>query len=208
MPDATGVIAHLVYRLRVSAVSPLDRGRSARSRMPRRSTAGRRRAQSSARRSQQRRRPRSSTCCSCAERSSAIAPREPSLARGGGPLRASRRPCSVSSTRIRRRVGGVGAARDQAVGLEVGDRLRHRLRAHALGDREIADRARALAVQAPEHGALGEREAVLGAQPAHQVPEHDAQLAGETGRVERRQPRAADYISRSAGKLHQFSCII
>ena len=91
-------------------------------------------------------------------------------------------------------VGGVGAACDQAVGLEVGDRLRHRLRAHALGDREIADRARAFAVQAPEHRALGEREAMLGAQPTHQLAEHDAQLAGEQGGVDAEPSAAELYI--------------
>ncbi len=83
-------------------------------------------------------------------------------------------------------VVGVGAARDQPVGLEVGDDLRHRLRAHALGAREIADRARPIAVEPAEHGRLREREAVaLGAQPPDQMPEREAQPAGEDRRVER-----------------------
>src|ERR1700722_372890 len=76
-------------------------------------------------------------------------------------------------------VARVCAASDQAVGLQIADRLRHRLRSYTLGDRKITDRHRALAVDAPEHGALGEREAVLGAEPAHEVTEHHAQLAGE-----------------------------
>ena len=80
-------------------------------------------------------------------------------------------------------VVGVGLAFDEAVGLEVGDGLRHRLRPHPLGDGEVADALGALAVEAAEHGALGEREAVLGAQAADQLAEHDPQLACQRGGV-------------------------
>ena len=92
-------------------------------------------------------------------------------------------PCAVSSTSMRRRVGRVGAACDQPVGLEVADRLRHRLRRTRSATASSPIDSRPLAVQAPEHGALGEREAVLGAQPAHQLAEHHAQLARQAGGV-------------------------
>ena len=100
-------------------------------------------------------------------------------------------------------VGGVGAAGDQALGLEVGDRLRHRLRAHALGGGELADACGAFAVEAPEHRALGEREAVLGAQPADQLAEHDAQLAGEQA-VSSVCGHCQSTIPRQTGKLHSL----
>ena len=45
-------------------------------------------------------------------------------------------------------VVGVGGAIDQIVNLELGERLAHRLRAHALSGRELADALRALAVEA------------------------------------------------------------
>jgi hypothetical protein len=83
-------------------------------------------------------------------------------------------------------VGGIRQAPDQALALEIGDRLGHRLRPHALGHGQIADRHRPFTVEAPEHGALGEREAMLGAQPANQAAEHQAQLAREQPRVDGR----------------------
>src|ERR1700760_940682 len=101
---------------------------------------------------------------------------------GFEPLPALRRQLDGRATAI----GRVGAARDQPVGLHVGDRLRHRLRAHALCASERADRAGAFAVEAPEHGALRERKAVLRAQPADEMPEHEPQPAGQQCRVDLR----------------------
>ena len=141
-----------------------------------------------------------STRCSCAERSSAIA-RASQPSRWRRSAASVARPCSVSSTRIRRPSAGSArrairpsASRSEIVWVIDCGRTR------SASARSPID-LRALAVQAPEHGALGEREAVLGAQPAHQLSEHDAQLAREAGGVDGRTPRPADYISRKTGKL-------
>jgi hypothetical protein len=99
-------------------------------------------------------------------------------------------------------VVGVGAAGDEPVALEIADRLRHRLRADALGDGEVADALRTLAVEPPEHGAVRDRKAMLGAQPAHQLPEHDAQLARKERRIGRR--RHGGMIAEPTGKLHRL----
>ena len=43
--------------------------------------------------------------------------------------------------------------------------------------------------ETPQDRALGERESMLGAQPPQQLPEHNAQLAGQPGRVDARSHR-------------------
>ena len=53
----------------------------------------------------------------------------------------------------------VRAARDEPGVLEVADRLRHRLRAHAVGGGEVADARGPLAVEAAEHRELRRRAA-------------------------------------------------
>ena len=78
---------------------------------------------------------------------------------------------------------GVRAALDQPVTLELADGLRHRLGAHLLGGREIADARRPLAIESAEDRALVEGEAMLGPQPPHQLAQDDAQLARGTGGV-------------------------
>ena len=155
---------------------------------------------------QQRHAPASSTRCSLRGEVLGDRPREPALALAA--VRLERRAALLGQLDERAPpVGGVGAARDQALGLEVADRLRHRLRAHALGEREVADRPGAFAVQAPEHGALREREAVLGAQAAHQLAEHDAQLAREASGVDG-VAHGPQTISRKDRETAQFPCII
>lgn len=57
----------------------------------------------------------------------------------------------------------IGVAADQTVGFQLADYLRHRLRAHPLRGRQIARGAWAFAIEPPENGPLGEREAMLGA---------------------------------------------
>jgi EmrB/QacA subfamily drug resistance transporter len=71
----------------------------------------------------------------------------------------------------------IGSARNIPVGLEIADGLSHRLRPDALGDGEVADALRALAVEPAEHGTVRERERVLDAEPADELPDHDPQLA-------------------------------
>ena len=80
-------------------------------------------------------------------------------------------------------IAGIRTANDEPVGLEIADGLSHRLGADPFGHGEVADALRAVAIESAEDGALREREVVLGAQPAHQLAEHDAQLAREEGRV-------------------------
>jgi hypothetical protein len=72
----------------------------------------------------------------------------------------------------------------EPVGLELRDRLRHRLRLDPLGRREVADALRALAVEPPEHRAVGEGEGVLGAQAPHQPPEHHPQIGSDQPRID------------------------
>src|SRR6185437_7630645 len=78
-------------------------------------------------------------------------------------------------------IAGVGCAGDQAGLLERGNGGGHRLGADVLGGGQRADPRRAAAVEPAEHDHLGEREAAalgaLGAQPADDPSEDDAQLA-------------------------------
>ncbi len=60
-------------------------------------------------------------------------------------------------------ISGIRMARDESVGLEVGDRLSHRLRPDPLGDREVADTLGPFSVEPAEDRAVREREAVFGA---------------------------------------------
>jgi hypothetical protein len=83
----------------------------------------------------------------------------------------------------------VGTAADEAVGLELADRLCHGLRAHALGHRKVADAARSLPVEPSEHAALRDGEAVLRAQAPDQLTQDDAQVTRQTGCVDRRHGR-------------------
>ena len=96
---------------------------------------------------------------------------------GGGRRPASTCPCSVRATSARRPSAGSGRRAHEPVGLELCDGLGHRLLAYALGDCEVAHAALPLAVEAPEHRRLRDREVVLDAQPPHELAEHDAQLA-------------------------------
>lgn len=77
----------------------------------------------------------------------------------------------------------IGSSRDQPLGLELGDRLSHRLGADPFCGREFADAPWPLAVKAPQDSAVGKRETVLGAQPAHQLAEDDTKVAGESSRI-------------------------
>ena len=108
-------------------------------------------------------------------------PRRASRRAGFDPLRGSpARPGQLDDGAAA--VVGVRASLDQTVGLELADGLRHRLRPHPLGGRQIADARRSLAVEPAEDGAMEERKAMLGPQPADQLPEDDAQLArGQRG---------------------------
>ena len=69
------------------------------------------------------------------------------------------------------------AAGDETRRLQLGHGLSHRLRPDALGGRELARRLRPLPVEAREDGALRDREGVLGPQPAHELAEHEPELA-------------------------------
>ena len=125
---------------------------------------------------------RASTACSSGERSSAIAcASQPSRCRRSGRAPARRR--SVSSTSVRR--PSVGSGRRAT-----GRRPRGRRRVWAIDcGRTRSATARSLTLCAPSRSSrpstagLREREAVLGAQPADQLAEHDAQLAGQQGGV-------------------------
>ena len=76
-------------------------------------------------------------------------------------------------------VVGVGAAGDEIVFLELADRVGHRLGPHVLGGGEPARRLRSGAVEATEDGQVRGGEHVVGAQPAHELAEDDAQLVRE-----------------------------
>ena len=71
-------------------------------------------------------------------------------------------------------VARVRTAADEAISLEVAHRLRHRLRPHTLRGGEVADTLRASTVEPPEHGAVGQRKAVLLAEATNEMPENDA----------------------------------
>jgi MFS family permease len=81
-------------------------------------------------------------------------------------------------------VGGIWAAADQPIRFEFADDLRHRLWTHALGGGQIAGSPGAFTVEAAEHSAVREREAVLGAQPPRQLAEHDPKVAGDEGDID------------------------
>ena len=101
-------------------------------------------------------------------------------------------------------VVGIGPAADQARALEVGHGLRHRLRAHAFGGRQLADARDPPAVEPPEHGPLREREAMLGAQSAHELPEHLSKIARQHRQIGLlgHPPTIKDRVTA------QFACII
>ena len=65
--------------------------------------------------------------------------------------------------------------------------------------RERARRLRPVAVEPREDGALRDREAVLGPQPAHELAEHDPQLAGCPGDA-----RCSRHASDLTGKLNSM----
>ena len=110
------------------------------------------------------------------------------------------RPRSVSSIRIWRPSSGSGRRPTRPAACELADRLRHRLRAHALGRGQRARRPRPFTVETAEHRGVRDREVVLDAQPAHQLAEHDAQLARRASDVESRVGRPRSH----AGKLYSF----
>ena len=62
--------------------------------------------------------------------------------------------------------------------------------------------------QPPQHRALGEREAMLGAQPPHQLTEHHAQLAGTAGRASADSARSCMRTIRRQEVTAQVTCII
>src|SRR4051794_18098149 len=81
---------------------------------------------------------------------------------------------------------GVGPAGHQAARLEVADGLRHRLRAHPLGGREVARARRALAVEPAEDRQLADgRLAGLGAQTPDEPSERLAELVRHRDRLDR-----------------------
>jgi hypothetical protein len=71
-------------------------------------------------------------------------------------------------------VSGIGRPGDQALCLQIAEGLGHRLWTHALCRGEVAGALRPVTVEATEHGAVGEREAMLGPQPAHELTQHRA----------------------------------
>ena len=77
------------------------------------------------------------------------------------------RPAAVELDDRAATVGRVGTARDESGGLELLDRLRHRLRPHPVRGGKLAHARRALALQAAEDGELRDRRAGLGAQSPH-----------------------------------------
>lgn len=92
-------------------------------------------------------------------------------------------------------VSGVGAPLDQARRLELGEGLRHRLRADVLGRRERARRLRAFAVEPAEDGRLRDRERVLRPEPPDELAEHQPELAGAVDDL-RRGMRHAEIVDR------------
>jgi len=80
-------------------------------------------------------------------------------------------------------VGRIGTAGDQALGFQLGERLTHRLGPYAFGDGEVGRTPGPLAVQATEHGAVRQRQAVLGPQPARELAKDHPELAGEEADV-------------------------
>src|ERR1019366_516503 len=61
-------------------------------------------------------------------------------------------------------IGHIGTAGDQALSFQLGERLTHRLGPYPFGDGEVRRTPGPLAVQATEHSAVREREAMLGSQ--------------------------------------------
>ena len=100
------------------------------------------------------------------------------------------------------RVGGVGATLDQGLRLELADGLGHRLLTDPLRGRQVARAPGPFAVEPSEHRAVGEREAVLGAQAPHELSEHHAQLAGDEGDIHRWGHSRHDYT----GVRSQINC--
>ena len=80
-------------------------------------------------------------------------------------------------------VARVGLPAHQSRRLQVPHGLGHRLRPNPLSGGEIADTLGAFAVQPSEHGPMGDGKAMLGAEPAHELAEHDPEIAGQLGRV-------------------------
>lgn len=72
----------------------------------------------------------------------------------------------------------IGTTLDEALLVQLGDGLRHRLWAHALKLCQLAGAPWAFSVEASEHSAVGKREAVLCAQAAYEATDYAAQLAG------------------------------
>jgi MFS family permease len=68
---------------------------------------------------------------------------------------------------------------DEAVGLELAQRLTHRLRPYPLALGEFAGGQRALPIEPPEYGDLGQAEPVLHPQPSNHPADDDPQLAGQ-----------------------------
>ena len=126
----------------------------------------------------------------------------PRAARGS--RAASRSPAGVSSTSARRPSSRVRAARDEAGGLEVADRLRHRLRAHALGGGEVADARGPLAVEAAEHGELRDGRAGLGAQAADEPAERSRAARARAAASWLRAAAWRAVYRRSTGKLYRL----
>jgi len=73
-------------------------------------------------------------------------------------------------------VGWIPAAADQALRLELGERLPHRLWPDPFGGGQVDGALGAFSLEAPEHGPVGEGEAVLNPEAADELTEHDPEL--------------------------------
>jgi hypothetical protein len=79
-------------------------------------------------------------------------------------------------------VDRIRGAVDERACFELADRVGHRLRPDALGGCEGARGCGTVTVKPVEDRRLGDREPVLGAEPPHELAEHDRQLARSTSR--------------------------
>ncbi len=76
-------------------------------------------------------------------------------------------------------IGRIAAAADQALRLELGEGLPHRLWPDPFGGGQVDGALRAFSLEAAEHRPVGEREAMLNPKAADELTEHDPELTGQ-----------------------------
>ena len=81
-------------------------------------------------------------------------------------------------------IGRIGPAADQSVSLEFADSLSHRLRTNTFSSGQVTGANGPFAVETSKHGAVRQREAMLGSQSPHQLAKHYPQFAGDKGHVD------------------------